>query len=274
MSEIWEDPEPECMPRLLPNPMLGWRSLWHTSDLPWPILCGKESWVKVCSEKGFSKDFITHCHRLQGNVQPCSCDYKIFMCSCLWPGLDEKLKSEIQSARGFQKKKTCLEIWDIVCSYLFSNNGRTISWTGLWGAVQADIPDNWNLSTDGLLSEDWILLNLVSFYSQAETGWMTDFRLYSYVWILAVAVQKQIPYSFCCLCFGKGNCQKKARTWYWRQHQFSCSVKMCLHAQVSTDRQVSWTGWCWRCGGNWGLSLWMFKFHLSSAFLSLHRVFS
>lgn len=88
--------------------------------------------------------------RLRGNVQPCSYDYKIFM-SSLWPGLDEKLESEIQSAgRAFRKErtnkqKTCLESWGAVCSYLCSNSERTISWTDLWEVVQADMPDNWNL---------------------------------------------------------------------------------------------------------------------------------
>lgn len=58
MPEIWEDPGHECMPWLHPNPMLGWRSVWHTSDLPCPVLCGRENWVEVYSEKGFSKDLI------------------------------------------------------------------------------------------------------------------------------------------------------------------------------------------------------------------------
>lgn len=228
---------------------------------------GRKAGSKRTLRKASGRISLLSVSRLQGNVQPCSCDHKIFMCSCLWPGLDEKLEWDSVCSKSFQEKNKqtnpCLESWGAVCSYLCSNSGRTISWSDLWEVVQADIPGNWNLRTHGLLPEDWILPNvLLSFYSQAEIGWMTDFRLFSYVWILAASVPKQTPCSFCCLCFGRGNLQEKARNWYWRQHQFSCSIYMCLHPQVSTDRQVSRAGWYWRCGGSWSLSLWMCKFHL------------
>lgn len=72
-----------------------------------------------------------------------------------------------------EKEKTCLESWGALCSYLCSNSGKTISWTYLCEEVNADMPDYWNLGADDLLSEDWILLNLLlSFYSQLNWNWL------------------------------------------------------------------------------------------------------
>lgn len=104
------------------------------------------------SEKGSSKDFIAHCWQAPRQCPAMQLWLQVFHVQVPLTWARWKFKEWDSVYRKSFQKKTCLETWGAVCSYLCWNHGRTVSWTDLREVVRADMPHNWNLRADGLLS--------------------------------------------------------------------------------------------------------------------------